>query len=217
MFGLFFTDDGPVTNYEQATACNQEQFNAFFHAMLERGVYLAPSAFEAGFVSAAHGDAEIDADAHAADLAAQLHAPLDAAKAPRAAARVAGSTPTCAAAAMPPGHSGRCGRPCGTSAPCPPRRPLDGEHVRRKARASPRPPAPRSSRRRLAGASLRSASSSPSPAPRPGPARRADARSARCRARCAPGDGTAAGSWPDRRRCRRGRTPGCSGPASAGR
>ncbi len=66
MFGLFFTADGPVTNYAQATACNQSQFNAFFHAMLERGVYLAPSAFEAGFVSAAHGDAEIDATLAAA-------------------------------------------------------------------------------------------------------------------------------------------------------
>jgi hypothetical protein len=66
MFGIFFTADGPVTNFEQATACNQEQFNAFFHAMLERGVYLAPSAFEAGFVSAAHGDAEIDATLTAA-------------------------------------------------------------------------------------------------------------------------------------------------------
>jgi glutamate-1-semialdehyde 2,1-aminomutase len=66
MFGIFFTDAGPVTNFEQATACNQEQFKTFFHAMLDRGVYLAPSAFEAGFVSAAHGDAEIEATWHAA-------------------------------------------------------------------------------------------------------------------------------------------------------
>ena len=66
MFGIFFTDAGPVTNFAQATACNQEQFNTFFHAMLDRGVYLAPSAFEAGFVSAAHGDAEIDATLNAA-------------------------------------------------------------------------------------------------------------------------------------------------------
>jgi glutamate-1-semialdehyde 2,1-aminomutase len=66
MFGLFFTDAGPVTNFAQATACNQEQFNAFFHAMLEHGVYLAPSAFEAGFISGAHGDAEIDATLSAA-------------------------------------------------------------------------------------------------------------------------------------------------------
>ncbi len=73
MFGIFFTADGPVTNFAQATACNQEQFNAFFHAMLKRGVYLAPSAFEAGFVSAAHGHAEIDATlAAAAESFAQV-------------------------------------------------------------------------------------------------------------------------------------------------
>ncbi|MFP4279998.1 MAG: glutamate-1-semialdehyde 2,1-aminomutase [Halochromatium sp.] len=69
MFGLFFTDAGPVTNYAQATACDQDQFRRFFHAMLEAGVYLAPSAFEAGFVSGAHGDAEIDATLKAADKA----------------------------------------------------------------------------------------------------------------------------------------------------
>ncbi|MFW6257949.1 MAG: glutamate-1-semialdehyde 2,1-aminomutase [Halochromatium sp.] len=69
MFGLFFTDAGPVTNYAQATACDQDQFRRFFHAMLEAGVYLAPSAFEAGFVSGAHGDAEIDATLEAADKA----------------------------------------------------------------------------------------------------------------------------------------------------
>jgi len=69
MFGIFFTDAGPVTNFEQATACDQDQFKAFFHAMLARGVYLAPSAFEAGFVSAAHGDAEIDATLEAASEA----------------------------------------------------------------------------------------------------------------------------------------------------
>jgi glutamate-1-semialdehyde 2,1-aminomutase len=65
MFGLFFTD-GQVTNYAEATACNQAQFNAFFHGMLASGVYLAPSAFEAGFVSAAHGDTEIEATLAAA-------------------------------------------------------------------------------------------------------------------------------------------------------
>jgi len=65
MFGLFFTD-GQVTNYAEATACNQAQFNAFFHGMLARGVYLAPSAFEAGFVSAAHGDTEIESTLAAA-------------------------------------------------------------------------------------------------------------------------------------------------------
>ncbi len=56
MFGLFFTETEQVTNFAQATACNQEQFKAFFHAMLRRGIYLAPSAFEAGFLSAAHTD-----------------------------------------------------------------------------------------------------------------------------------------------------------------
>ena len=66
MFGIFFTTADAVTNYAQATACNQAQFNAFFHAMLERGVYLAPSAFEAGFVSAAHSKDDIAATLSAA-------------------------------------------------------------------------------------------------------------------------------------------------------
>ncbi len=54
MFGLFFTDADQVSNFAQSTACDQVKFKAFFHAMLDRGVYLAPSAFEAGFVSSAH-------------------------------------------------------------------------------------------------------------------------------------------------------------------
>jgi glutamate-1-semialdehyde 2,1-aminomutase len=54
MFGLFFTDADKVSNFAQSTACDQVKFKAFFHAMLDRGVYLAPSAFEAGFVSSAH-------------------------------------------------------------------------------------------------------------------------------------------------------------------
>jgi glutamate-1-semialdehyde 2,1-aminomutase len=58
MFGLFFSPVR-VDTYAQAIACDTAAFNRFFHAMLERGVYLAPSAFEAGFMSAAHGDAEI--------------------------------------------------------------------------------------------------------------------------------------------------------------
>jgi glutamate-1-semialdehyde 2,1-aminomutase len=66
MFGIFFTDAAEVTNFAQSTACNQEQFKAFFHAMLDRGVYLAPSAFEAGFVSAAHSDQDIAATIAAA-------------------------------------------------------------------------------------------------------------------------------------------------------
>jgi len=59
MFGIFFTDAASVDNYAQATACDTERFKAFFHAMLDRGVYLAPSAFEAGFVSAAHSHSQI--------------------------------------------------------------------------------------------------------------------------------------------------------------
>lgn len=59
MFGLFFTDAKTVTNFEQVTQCDVERFNKFFHGMLEQGVYLAPSAYEAGFVSAAHTDEDI--------------------------------------------------------------------------------------------------------------------------------------------------------------
>jgi glutamate-1-semialdehyde 2,1-aminomutase len=60
MFGLFFTDAEVVTNFAESTACNQEQFKKFFHAMLDRGVYMAPSAFEAGFVSIAHSETDIE-------------------------------------------------------------------------------------------------------------------------------------------------------------
>jgi glutamate-1-semialdehyde 2,1-aminomutase len=73
MFGLFFTAAGQVTDFAGATACDAERFKAFFHAMLERGIYLAPSAFETGFVSAAHTDGELDATVSAAAAAfAQL-------------------------------------------------------------------------------------------------------------------------------------------------
>ncbi len=58
MFGLFFTAEN-VETYSQATACDVAMFNRFFHAMLARGVYLAPSAFEAGFMSAAHSEQDI--------------------------------------------------------------------------------------------------------------------------------------------------------------
>ena len=58
MFGLYFRE-GPVETFEDAKASDTARFNRFFHAMLGRGVYLAPSAFEAGFVSSAHGDKEI--------------------------------------------------------------------------------------------------------------------------------------------------------------
>ena len=66
MFGIFFTDAPQVTSYAQTTACNVDQFKRFYHAMLARGVYLAPSAFEAGFVSAAHTDADLDSTLTAA-------------------------------------------------------------------------------------------------------------------------------------------------------
>ena len=59
MFGLYFRE-APPTSYAEVMQCNKETFNRFFHAMLAEGVYLAPSAYEAGFVSAAHGPAEID-------------------------------------------------------------------------------------------------------------------------------------------------------------
>jgi len=66
MFGLFFTEQDRVSDFAGATACNVERFRAFFHAMLDHGVYLAPSAFEAGFVSAAHSDDDIEATLEAA-------------------------------------------------------------------------------------------------------------------------------------------------------
>ena len=66
MFGLFFTDAPKVENFAGSMACDQERFKAFFHAMLKRGVYMAPSAFEAGFVSAAHSDADLRATLDAA-------------------------------------------------------------------------------------------------------------------------------------------------------
>ena len=66
MFGLFFTDERRVDSFAKVMACDTERFKRFFHRMLEEGVYLAPSAFEAGFVSAAHSPADIDATVAAA-------------------------------------------------------------------------------------------------------------------------------------------------------
>ena len=68
MFGFFFTEENNIEFFEQVTQCDQERFKKFYHGMLDRGVYLAPSAFEAGFVSAAHGDDEIEATLAAAEL-----------------------------------------------------------------------------------------------------------------------------------------------------
>ncbi|HEU5339436.1 MAG TPA: glutamate-1-semialdehyde 2,1-aminomutase [Sulfuricaulis sp.] len=60
MFGIFFTDENPVTRFAQVMGCDVERFKKFFHGMLREGVYLAPSAFEAGFVSSAHTESDID-------------------------------------------------------------------------------------------------------------------------------------------------------------
>jgi glutamate-1-semialdehyde 2,1-aminomutase len=68
MFGVYFRETPPET-YAQVMECDKAAFNRFFHALLGEGVYFAPSAFEAGFVSAAHGEAEIDATAAAARIA----------------------------------------------------------------------------------------------------------------------------------------------------
>jgi glutamate-1-semialdehyde 2,1-aminomutase len=69
MFSLFFTSQPAIHNLDDAAASDVSRFNRYFHAMLARGVYLAPSAFEAGFVSAAHGEREIAATLTAADAA----------------------------------------------------------------------------------------------------------------------------------------------------
>ncbi|MBV7438081.1 glutamate-1-semialdehyde 2,1-aminomutase [Aeromonas encheleia] len=67
MFGFFFTDEAEITRYEQVTRCDMERFKRFYHLMLAEGVYLAPSAYEAGFLSLAHGDKEIEHTLAAAD------------------------------------------------------------------------------------------------------------------------------------------------------
>jgi glutamate-1-semialdehyde 2,1-aminomutase len=66
MFGLFFTDAGRVVNFAQAGKVDVDAFRVFYHLMLERGVYLAPSAYEAGFVSSAHTDEHIESTIAAA-------------------------------------------------------------------------------------------------------------------------------------------------------
>jgi glutamate-1-semialdehyde-2,1-aminomutase len=69
MFGLYFNENQEITSFAQVMESKVELFRRFFHAMLERGVYLAPSAFEAGFISAAHSDADIAATLEAARAA----------------------------------------------------------------------------------------------------------------------------------------------------
>ena len=74
MFGVFFTDEPKITNYQQVMACDTERFNRFFHGMLDGGVYLAPASYEAGFLSAAHTEADIQ---QTLDVAEQVFATLD--------------------------------------------------------------------------------------------------------------------------------------------
>jgi glutamate-1-semialdehyde 2,1-aminomutase len=66
MFGFFFSEESPVRYYRQVTACDPARFKAFFHGMLAAGIYMAPSAFEAGFVSIAHSDEDIETTVEAA-------------------------------------------------------------------------------------------------------------------------------------------------------
>ena len=66
MFGLFFTEQESVERFDQSMACDSKLYGRFFHAMLNEGVYLAPSAFEAGFISAAHSNQEIEQTIEAA-------------------------------------------------------------------------------------------------------------------------------------------------------
>ncbi|MDO6444769.1 glutamate-1-semialdehyde 2,1-aminomutase [Colwellia sp. 1_MG-2023] len=67
MFGFFFTEEEKITSFAQATACDGDKFKRFFHLMLEEGIYLAPSAFEASFLSTAHTDELLEETLAAAD------------------------------------------------------------------------------------------------------------------------------------------------------
>ncbi|MCH8538882.1 MAG: glutamate-1-semialdehyde 2,1-aminomutase [Alkalimonas sp.] len=71
MFGLFFSSEPQITNYQQATQCDIEAFKRFFHLMLAEGVYLAPSAYEAGFLSLAHSEQDLADTLAAADRSFQ--------------------------------------------------------------------------------------------------------------------------------------------------
>src|SRR5205807_2588707 len=67
LFGLFFTDEAEIIHLAQVQRCQMEQFKQFFHAMLQAGIYFAPSAFEAGCMSAAHEESELQATLEAAE------------------------------------------------------------------------------------------------------------------------------------------------------
>ena len=64
---MFFTEAEQVTNFAEVSQCNVERFKKFYHGMLEQGVYLAPSAYEAGFVSSAHTNEDIEKTLDAAE------------------------------------------------------------------------------------------------------------------------------------------------------
>lgn len=66
MFGCFFTKEKNITHYKQVMNCNTERFNRFFHGMLKQGIYMAPAAYEAGFMSMAHSDENIEKTIEAA-------------------------------------------------------------------------------------------------------------------------------------------------------
>ena len=72
MFGLFFSSEKNVSNFSQASSCNIELFKKFYNAMLKQGIYLAPSAYEAGFLSNAHTDDDLDKTINAASTAFSL-------------------------------------------------------------------------------------------------------------------------------------------------
>lgn len=67
MFGIYFTDQNEITRFEDVKKCDVKRFQHFFHDMLKEGIYFAPSAFEAGFISSAHGDEEIEKTLAAAE------------------------------------------------------------------------------------------------------------------------------------------------------
>ncbi len=69
MFGFFFSNEAGIHSFAQVTQCNMAAFRSFYHLMLDSGIYLAPSAYEAGFISLAHGEVEIDATLQADERA----------------------------------------------------------------------------------------------------------------------------------------------------
>jgi len=73
MFGCFFSKEKSITSFSQVMDCDVDRFRKYFHLMLDNGVYLAPSAFETGFVSAAHGEEELQ---HTLDAAEQAFSKL---------------------------------------------------------------------------------------------------------------------------------------------